>query len=79
MSTLRALFHALHQRLSFFWPGEILDSSSPSSKGQVSPLSLFQPRRANLFGNTDAQFNNAVQNLPAVKAARERAMLLDLQ
>lgn len=35
----------------------------------------YQLRRENLFGNTDAQFNSAVQNLPAVKAARERAML----
>lgn len=34
------------------------------------------PRKANLFGDTDAQFNSAVQNLPSVKAARERAMLL---
>ena len=44
---------------------------------RTSPLSQ-TPRRENLFGDTDAQFNSAVQNLPAVKAARERAMLLDL-
>lgn len=55
---------------------------------QYVPLSeqllgrLQQPnalRRENLFGDTDAQFNNAVQNLPSVKAARERAMQPGLQ
>ena len=31
-------------------------------------------RKESLFGTSDAQFNSAVQQLPSVKAARERCM-----
>eukprot|EP00435_Cladocopium_sp_Y103_P051306 s123_g15.t2 len=49
------------------------DEADPQEVNSEVSLALLQ--RENLFGNTDAQFNSAVQNLPSVKAARERAML----
>eukprot|EP00434_Breviolum_minutum_P003529 symbB.v1.2.003104.t1/scaffold151.1/size297192/3 len=49
------------------------DEEEPQQVNSEMSLALLQ--RENLFGDTDAQFNSAVQNLPAVKAARERAML----
>ncbi|CAJ1388577.1 unnamed protein product [Effrenium voratum] len=53
------------------------ESEEEGEENQVvdagAALALLQ--KANLFGDTDAQFNSAVQNLPSVKAARERAMV----
>ncbi|CAK9051752.1 Sacsin (DnaJ homolog subfamily C member 29) (DNAJC29) [Durusdinium trenchii] len=54
------------------------EEEMPEEKVNTEALHALM-KRENLFGDTDAQFNNAVQNLPSVKAARERAMqALDL-